>query len=55
MTDDIVARLRNLVSEFPTLDRIMDSEWSNAANEIELLRKRVDELEERLFGAAVNE
>lgn len=41
MTDDIVARLRNLVSEFPTLDRIMDSEWSNAANEIERLREEI--------------
>lgn len=55
MNDDIVARLRNLVSEFPTLDRIMDSEWSNAANEIELLRRRVDELEEQLLESAANE
>ena len=38
MTDDIVARLRALASEFPTLDGIMDSEWTNAANEIERLR-----------------
>ena len=38
MTDDIVARLRVLASEFPTLDGIMDSEWTNAANEIERLR-----------------
>lgn len=45
MTDDIVARLRALASEFPTLDGIMDSEWTNAANEIERLRARVAELE----------
>ena len=39
MTDDIVARLRALASEFPTLDGIMDSEWTNAADEIERLRR----------------
>ena len=38
MTDDIVARLRALAAEFPTLDGIMDSEWTNAADEIERLR-----------------
>lgn len=39
MTDDIVARLRVLAAEFPTFNGIMDSEWTNAADEIERLRK----------------
>ena len=43
MSNDIVARLRALASEFPTLDGIMDSEWTNAADEIERLRKERDE------------
>lgn len=38
MSDDIVSRLRGISSEFPTLDRIMDCEWTNAADEIERLR-----------------
>jgi hypothetical protein len=38
MTDDIVARLRVLASEFPTVNRWMDNEWKNAADEIERLR-----------------
>lgn len=43
MTDlgDIVARLRKLALEFPTLDGIMDSEWTNAADEIERLRQEL--------------
>ena len=36
--DDIVARLRVLAAEFPTFNGIMDSEWTNAADEIERLR-----------------
>jgi hypothetical protein len=38
MDADIVERLRKLASEFPTLDGIMDSEWTNAAAEIVRLR-----------------
>jgi hypothetical protein len=38
MTYDIVARLRVLASEFPTIERWMDNEWTNAADEIERLR-----------------
>lgn len=43
MTDDIVARLRVLASEFPTVNGWMDNEWKNAADEIELLRAERDE------------
>jgi len=39
VTDDIVARLRDLAAEFPSLNGIMDSEWTNAADEIERLRQ----------------
>lgn len=35
---DIVARLRRLASDFPTLNGWMDNEWTNAADEIERLR-----------------
>jgi len=45
VTDDIVARLRVLASEFPTVNGWMDNEWKNAADEIELLSARVAELE----------
>ena len=45
MESDIVARLRGLASEFPTLDGIMDSEWTNAADEIERLRRHYSEAE----------
>jgi len=38
MNDDIVARLRILASEFPTVNGWMDNEWTNAADEIERLR-----------------
>ena len=38
MSDDIVARLRVLASEFPTVNGWMDNEWKNAADEIERLR-----------------
>jgi len=41
--DDIVARLRVLASEFPTIDRWMDNEWTNAADDIERLRVERDE------------
>ena len=44
-SDDIVARLRVLASEFPTVNDWMDNEWKNAADEIERLRARVAELE----------
>ena len=47
MSDDIVARLRVIAAEFPTFNGIMDSEWTNAADEIERLRARVAELEAR--------
>jgi hypothetical protein len=43
MTDDIVARLRVLASEFPTVNGWMDNEWKNAADEIERLRAERDE------------
>lgn len=39
MNDDIVARLRVLASEFPTVNGWMDNEWKNAADEIERLRR----------------
>lgn len=42
MSEDIVTRLRSLALEFPTLDGIMDSEWTNAAEEIERLRHELD-------------
>ena len=48
MTDDIVARLRVLAAEFPTFNGIMDSEWTNAADEIERLRKERDDARWRL-------
>lgn len=38
MESDIVARLRVLASEFPTVNGWMDNEWKNAADEIERLR-----------------
>jgi hypothetical protein len=41
MSIDIVARLRVLASEFPTVNDWMDNEWKNAADEIELLRSTV--------------
>lgn len=41
MSDDIVARLRVLASEFPTVNGWMDNEWTNAADEIERLRKEL--------------
>lgn len=44
MESDIVARLRALVSEYPTLNEIMDSEWTNAADEINRLRARIESL-----------
>jgi hypothetical protein len=43
VTDDIVARLRVLASEFPTVNGWMDNEWKNAADEIERLRAERDE------------
>lgn len=43
MSADIVARLRVLASEFPTLNGWMDKEWTNAAAEIERLRAERDE------------
>ena len=36
---DIVARLRVLASEFPTVNGWMDNEWKNAADEIERLHR----------------
>lgn len=48
MDDDIVARLRVLASEFPTVNGWMDNEWKNAADEIERLRARVAKLENEL-------
>ena len=45
MTDDIVARLRVLASEFPTVNDWMDNEWKNAADEIARLRALIAELE----------
>lgn len=41
MSDDIVARLRVLASEFPTVNGWMDNEWKNAADEIERLRNEI--------------
>ena len=38
MPYDIVARLRALAAEFPSLNGIMDNEFANAADEIERLR-----------------
>lgn len=43
MSNDIVARLRALAAEFPSLNGIMDNEFANAADEIERLRKERDE------------
>ncbi len=40
---DIVARLRKLASDFPTVNGWMDNEWTNAADEIERLRTERDE------------
>jgi hypothetical protein len=48
MTDDIVARLRALASEFPTVNGWMDNEWKNAADEIERLRAERDEVRRKL-------
>jgi hypothetical protein len=41
--DDIVTRLRKVASDFPTVNGWMDNEWTNAADEIERLRKDRDE------------
>lgn len=42
-THDITARLRALALEFPAINRIMDCEWTNAADEIKRLRAERDE------------
>ena len=44
MSDDIVARLRVIAAEFPTFNGIMDSEWTNAADEIERLRRELGQV-----------
>jgi len=44
---DIVARLRTLASDFPTVNGWMDNEWTNAADEIERLRTERDEARRR--------
>jgi hypothetical protein len=55
MSDDIVARLRVFASEFPTIERWMDNEWANAANEIQRLRNERDEARRMYLASACSE
>jgi hypothetical protein len=55
MSDDIVARLRVLASEFPTVNDWMDNEWKNAADEIERLRNERDEARRMYLASTYND
>jgi hypothetical protein len=53
MESDIVARLRYLAETYSPL--IMDSEWNEAADEIERLRKERDEARREIMSGIIDQ